>query len=209
MQRSKILPIMTFFVLVLAFGCNEDSLDPQGLASNENAVNQFARASQLYFRGRLTVALEEFNGVIYRYPDSPVSSDARLAVRRLESDLADEQSTDVVSNVSSISARVAVVGKPAVNPSILRVTSHIRSLGASASEIVDDQAPELTTVFYNQGHQAEATLVTDSLVKWLSHPEIVACNQGDDLISAVASGFDIMVIVGNDAVFVMSSQEGF
>ncbi len=189
----------SLFLIVLACGGGEP-LDSEGLASNETAFEQFTRASQLYYRGRLTAALEEFNGVIYRYPDSPLASDARLAVRRVESDLAGEVQ-EPISDLISFSSRVAIVGRPGVVSAVHEVSSSLRSIGAGVTEIIDEQAPALTVVFYGQGFASEASLIADSLGIWLSHPENIAFRPGDELISAVADGFDVLVILGSDAVF--------
>ncbi|MCK5842019.1 MAG: hypothetical protein KAH31_07620 [Candidatus Sabulitectum sp.] len=196
-----------YFLLItlLILGCgSSEMLDSEGLAFAGSAFEQFTRASQLYYRGRLTAALDEFNGVIYRYPDSPLASDARLAVRRLESDLSGEDLQEHSSNDPGITARIAVVGRPAVNSSILSVAGAIRTMGAGVTEITDEQAPALTVVFYAQGQDEVASVIADSLGRWLTHPENIACRPGDELIGAVASGYDVLVIVGSDAVFASS-----
>lgn len=203
--RSKLF----LFPALLMLACgNGEMLDAEGLASTESAFEQFTRASQLYYRGRLTAALEEFNGVIYRYPDSPLASDARLAVRRLESDLSGEEVTEQGSSFSGIDVRIAVLGRPAVNSSILALGTSLRSLGAAVTEITDEEAPALTVVFYSQGHDAAASIVADSLGRWLARPDNIAFRPGDELIGAVASGYDVMVIVGSDAVFASLPGQG-
>ncbi len=192
--------VLCLSLMVLACGGGSESLDSEGLASNETAFEQFTRASQLYYRGRLTSALDEFNGVIYRYPDSPLASDARLAVRRVESDLAGEEQ-EPNTDILSFNSRVAIVGRPGVVSAVHEVSSSLRTIGAGVTEIIDDQAPALTVVFYGQGFSSEASLIADSLGIWLSHPENIAFRPGDELISAVADGFDVLVILGSDAVF--------
>ncbi len=197
---------LILFLILLLLACNNgEALDSEGLASSGSAFEQFTRASQLYYRGRLTAALEEFNGVIYRYPDSPLASDARLAVRRVESDLAGEEFRVETSAGSSVSARIAVVGRPSVNSSIATVGAALRALGAEVTEITDDQAPALTVVFYSLGHDAAASTVADSLGRWLTHPDNIAYRPGEELIDAVAEGYDVLVIVGSDAVFASST----
>ncbi len=194
--------VIVFCLLLLFLACgSEEHLDDQGLASSGSALEQFTRASQLYYRGRLTAALEEFNGVIYRYPDSPIASDARLAVRRVESDLAGSELTVNPIDECNIDARIAVVGKPAISYSIQQVASSLRTLGTAVTEISDAEAPELTVVFYREGYDAAALTVSDSLSRWLSHPDNIAYRPGEELITAVANGHDVMVIVGSDAVF--------
>jgi hypothetical protein len=194
--QAYLIPVL----LLLACGGSK-TLDSDGLASTDSAFEQFTRASQLYYRGRLTAALDDFNGVIYRYPDSPLASDARLAVRRLESDLSGEELPNSTVCVPAVVASVAVVGRPAVNSSVVSVSSAIRTLGATVTEITDDQAPPLTVVFYGHGYDEAASTVADSLGRWLAHPETVLCRPGDELIGTVAGEYDVLVIVGSDAVF--------
>ena len=206
-KKSKKNSIISMFVFtslfsLLILGCqSETSLDSEGLSSSENALNQFTRASQLYYRGRLTASLEEFNGVVYRFPDSPIASDARLAIRRIENDLSGEEvvSGDLQSN--TISSRIAVVGKPAVTSTMQQISSSIRTLASSVSDLTDAEAPELTVVFYHPSHEASAHIIADSLSSWLSHPSTIGCRPGDELINTVAEGYDILVLVGSDAVF--------
>jgi len=203
--RAEVLMLPVLVVAACGGGGN---LDSDGLASSDSALEQFTRASQLYYRGRLTAALDEFNGVVYRYPESPLASDARLAVRRLESDLSGEeqQSSAVVELV--VDARIAVVGRSSVNSSIISVGTAVSTLGAAVTEITDDQAPPLTVVFYTAGYEDDASTVADSLGKWLSHPESIGCRQGDELIGTVAAGYDVLVIVGSDAVFASIPGQG-
>ncbi|MCD6588701.1 MAG: hypothetical protein J7K88_09130 [Candidatus Fermentibacteraceae bacterium] len=203
--RAEVLMLPVLVVAACGGGGN---LDSDGLASSDSALEQFTRASQLYYRGRLTAALDEFNGVVYRYPESPLASDARLAVRRLESDLSGEeqQSSAVVELV--VDARIAVVGRSAVNSSIISVGTAVSTLGAAVTEITDDQAPPLTVVFYTAGYEDDASTVADSLGRWLSHPESIGCRQGDELIGTVAAGYDVLVIVGSDAVFASIPGQG-
>ncbi|MCK5787054.1 MAG: hypothetical protein KAH54_10930 [Candidatus Sabulitectum sp.] len=193
----------SLFLLFSACGSGE-ALDSEGLAFTGSASEQFTRASQLYYRGRLTAAMEEFNGVIYRYPDSPFASDARLALRRVESDLNGQELQGNTTSDPVVNASIAVVGKPGVNTSILSVGSALRNLGAGVTEITDDQAPEFTVVFYSEGYGDAASIVADSLDRWLSHPEGITPRAGDELIGSVASGYDVLVIVGSDAVFTSS-----
>jgi len=191
-----------FLFFVFFSGCGSGPLDQEGLAGSDTALEQFTRAGQLYFRGRLTASLEEFNGVIYRYPDSPIAEDARLAVRRIESDLSGTEITEVSSEgPMAIEARIAVVGRPAASTGVSTAASMLRAAGASATEITDPQTPELTVVFHTSGAEQDASVVADSLERWLSRPETVNLRPGEELIEAVASGFDVLVILGDDAVF--------
>jgi len=188
--------------VLLLISCRSGSLDEDGLSGTDTAQEQFTRASQLYYRGRLTASLEEFNGVVYRYPDSPLAQDARLAVRRIECDLSgidpgEEGSTGVPAFVS----RIAVVGRPAVTGGMTRTADLLRASGATVTEVTDSQAPEMTMVFHCSGYENEASVVADSLDRWLLRPESVAYRPGEELIEAVASGSDVLVIIGDDAVF--------
>jgi len=187
-------------LVLLCISCGAENIDADGLVSPESAVEQFARASQYYYRGRLTAAFEEFNGVIYRYPDSPLASDARLAVRRIESDLSGEPIQTGNDDHTNLSVQIAVVGKLAVNASVVSVASALRTLGTPVTELTDNQAPELTVVFYSPGCDYAASVVADSLGKWLSSPQTIAFRPGEELIDAVAGGYDVLVIVGEDAV---------
>ncbi len=187
---------------VLLAGCGGSSLDGEGLAGNSSADQQFTRASQLYFRGRLTASLEEFNGVVYRFPDSPFAEDARLAVRRIECDLTGQESFEESGIPEpSFSSRIAVVGRVGASAGVTRAAALMRSAGASVSELTDSQAPEMTVVFFSAGFESEAATVADSLEHWLQRPEEVISRPGDELIETVAPGFDVMVILGDDALF--------
>jgi len=193
------------FFLVLStalLSCGENSLDEDGLATSRTALEQFTRAGQLYFRGRLSASLDEFNGVIYRFPDSPLASDARLAVRRIEGDLAGDNGSAGSSIIHvTLNARIAVVGRPASGIAVSGAAGLLRRMGASVTELTDSQAPELTVVFHSAGFEEDAAVVSDSLRTWLLRPENINYRPGEELIEAVAPGFDVLVIIGNDAVF--------
>lgn len=198
---NRIVSLVCAGVLLLA-GCGGSSTDNDGLACSATAREQFTRASQLYFRGRLTASLEEFNGVVYRFPDSPFASDARLAVRRLESDLSGEAFSESGGTGHTVlQGRVAVVGLAGVTSTVNRTAALLQGTCPSVSGIVDHQAPELTMVFYAEGYENDALTVADSLGSWFLRPESINLRPGDELIAAVAPGFDVLVIVGNDAVF--------
>ncbi len=194
--------LLLFMLPVLFLACGEGVFDEEGLAPGQTALEQFTRASQLYYRGRLTASLEEFNGVIYRYPDSPFISDARLAVRRIESELAGELSAQGSSHaMPELDLRIAVIGRPAVSGNVGTASDLLRGTGASITELTDHQAPEITMVFHAGGFQEQASIVADSLDRWLARPETIGARHGEELIEAVASGSDVLVIIGNDAVF--------
>lgn len=188
--------------LLVAGSCGGSSTDGQGLAGSHTALEQFTRASQLYFRGRLTASLEEFNGVIYRFPDSPFSEDARLAARMVENDLSGETVPQVGdTSIERLQSRVAVVGRAPVTANVNRTAELLGGTCPSVSGLVDQQAPEITMVFHAEGFQEDAAVVADSLGRWFLRPEEIALRPGEELIEAVAPDFDVLVIIGNDAVF--------
>ncbi len=201
MTRRLTRAVLTAFLLA-AVSCGGSSTDGEGLAGSETAMEQFTRASQLYFRGRLTASLDQFNGVIYRFPDSPFATDARLAVRRVESDLTGENAVlNGDPSVIRIESRVAVVGRAPVTANVNRTAELLEGICPSVSGLVDHQAPEITMVFHVTGREEDASVVADSLGRWFLRPEEITLRPGEELIDAVAPGFDVLVIVGNDAVF--------
>jgi hypothetical protein len=191
---------------VLVAGCTDASVDGEGLADGSCAQTLFTRASQLYFRGRLSAALEDFNGVIYRYPDTNYAADARLAVRRIERDLTGDENGAVSEGPPVVRAAVAVVGSPLASQGVARVSAGFRGLGVSVIEVSDHQAPEITMVFHAQGFLSEASVLAEHLGGWLLRPESVSVRPGDELIEAVAPGAEIMIIIGSDAVFLPEQQ---
>lgn len=201
MTRHPARVIFTAFLLAVV-SCGGSSTDGEGLSGSETAMEQFTRASQLYFRGRLTASLDEFNGVIYRFPESPFAADARLAARRVESDLSGE---NIVSSggpsAVRIESRVAVVGRAPVTANVNRTAELLSGICPSISGLVDHQAPEITMVFHTLGCEEDASVVADSLGRWFLRPEEITLRPGEELIDAVAPGFDVLVIIGNDAVF--------
>ncbi len=189
-------------VILLLAACGGEQTDGEGLAEAFSARGQFTRASQLYFRGRLSASLEEFNGVVYRFPDSPFAQDARLAVRRIESDLSTGGVTGNGSPLPDrLNARVAVVGRTAVTASVNRTADLLGSFCPSVTGMADDQSSDLTMLFHAAGYEESASVLADSLDRWLLRPEGIPLRPGDELIETVAAGYDILVIIGTDAVF--------
>lgn len=189
-------------VILLLAACGGEQLDGEGLAEGVSAGGQFTRASQLYFRGRLSASLEEFNGVVYRFPDSPFAQDARLAVRRIESDLSTvEGNGNGSTSPDRLDARVAVVGRTTVTASVNRTANLLSSFCPSVAGMSDDQSSDLTMLFHAEGYGESASVVADSLDRWLLRPEGIQLRPGDELIEAVSPGYDILVIIGTDAVF--------
>lgn len=194
------------FILVLSLlscGGGERQLDENGLAASGNALGQFARASQLYWRGSLSASREEFNGVIYRFPGSPLADDARLAVRRIEGELGGtgEQQQDHSQPQPLRGLEVTVVGQAAGRNVIEWVSERLAARGCTVNTVFDPQAPEVTVVLHRQGFEAAAAALADSLSLWLSRPSVVEHQGGGGLIDAVAPGSGgVMVVVGTDAL---------
>lgn len=205
MNRLKTVSLAVMAMLAI-LACGESGTDSEGLAGRDNAMEQFTRASQLYFRGRLSAALEEFNGVIYRFPDSPFAADSRLAARRVETDLTGVEVVESGNGQSVILSSIAVVGSPSATGSMNLAAELLQGTCRSVSVITDHQAPELTMVFHTRGSGQDASVVADSLDRWLLRPETISMRPGEDLIEAVSPGFDILVIIGEDAVFEPSTE---
>ncbi len=194
--------VLSLFFLVSCGGGGE-ATDVNGLVEGQTPMAQFARASQLYWRGSLSASREEFNGVIYRHPGSVLADDARLAVRRIQAELGAE--TDAATASGSDGALrgldVVVVGRSAGGEAMEWISERLTRSGCSVETVTDPEAPQVTVVLYRQGHEAAAGAVSDSLSLWLSRPESVEHQGGGSLIDAVSpGGGGIMVVVGVDAV---------
>lgn len=190
--------------VLLVLGCTggRNDLDPNGLAGTDSPLHQFARASQLYWRGSLSAAREEFNGVIYRYPGSGLADDARLAVRRIESELREEgaSSGEVSSQQAFRGLQISMVGTQDVSGIMEALARRLNERGGSVQLLYDPQAPEVTVVLYRQGQETPARTLADSLSLWLSRPSQVEHQGGGGLIDAVAPDCQgILVVVGADA----------
>jgi hypothetical protein len=196
-------PSVLLTTLFLASCGGGERLDGNGLAEGESALVQFARASQLYWRGSLSASREEFNGVIYRHQGSVLAEDARLAVRRIEAELGEETgpATDSSSDSFLRGLPVVVVGQSAGEDVMEWISGRLTQMGCTVETVMDPEAPEVTVVLHRQGMEAEAEALSDSLSLWLSRPESVEHQGGGSLIDAVApQGGGIMVVVGTDAV---------
>lgn len=191
--------------LCLAFSCggSSEELDQDGLAADGSALAQFARAGQLYFRGSLSASREEFNGVVYRFPNSTLSDDARLAVRRIDSELreGEEASGGTPPPEEFSGLAVTVVGQSAGRPVMEWISGRLTLLGCSVSTVFDPEAPEVTVVLHRQGYDGVAVMLADSLSLWLSRPQVVEHQGGGGLIDAVEPGCGgVMIVVGTDAI---------
>jgi hypothetical protein len=190
-------------LLALSCGGGTEGLDQNGLAAGGSALGQFARAGQLYFRGSLSASREEFNGVIYRFPDSPLAEDARLAVRRIEGELreGEEGAQGIPLPAEFRGLAVTVVGQSAGRPVMEWVSARLTLLGCSVNTVFDSDAPEVTVVLHRQGFETVAGILADSLSHWLSRPQLVEHQGGGGLIDAVEPGCGgVMIVVGTDAI---------
>ena len=137
------------------------------------------------------------------FPDSPLRSDSRLAVRRIESDLSgdDFTSPDTSSAVRVDFPLVAIVGKPMVYSTVTRLESVVVTTGTPPMAIEDSGAPDVTLVLYPEGMEEQANVVSDSLSGWLSSHSSVPVQKGGDIIASVAPDHTgIVIVVGSDAV---------
>lgn len=186
--------------LSAACGGRGAPLDETGLIRGEGETALFARASQLYFRGSLSRAREEFNAVIYRFPDSGLVDEARLAVRRIDIDLGPALADTSVQDQGT-SPSVAVVGLPANAPRVARITAALSASGYDASAIQDDGAPDMTLVLFPDGLEPEASILAESLGVWLTQPSEIPVQSGGQITEAILPGHTgLVVVVGSDAV---------
>ncbi len=194
---------LSVLLFVLSCGGGSDGLDQEGLVEDGSALGQFARAGQLYFRGSLSASREEFNGVIYRFPGSTLADDARLAVRRIDSELREgEEGVSALPLPEEFrDLDVTVVGQSAGRPVMEWLSGRLTLLGCSVNTVYDPDAPEVTVVLHRQGYEVAAGILADSLSLWLSRPQLVEHQGGGGLIDAVEPGCGgVMIVVGTDAV---------
>lgn len=202
-KRTEILFLVLAAVLLFSCGNSAEEFDHNGYAVGEDDAALFARGCQQYFRGSLSRSMETFNSLIYRFPDSPLRSDSRLAVRRIESDLSgdDFTSPDTSSAVRVDFPLVAIVGKPMVYSTVTRLESVVVTTGTPPMAIEDSGAPDVTLVLYPEGMEEQANVVSDSLSGWLSSHSSVPVQKGGDIIASVAPDHTgIVIVVGSDAV---------
>lgn len=195
--------VLCLFLLLLALSCGggTDRLDQDGLVADGSALGQFARAGQLYFRGSLSASREEFNGVIYRFPGSTLADDARLAVRRVDSELREGEEDTIPLPEEFRGLAVTLVGQSAGRPVMEWLSGRLTLLGCSVNTVFDPDAPEVTVVLHRQGYEVVAGILADSLSLWLSRPQLVEHQGGGGLIDAVEPGCGgVMIVVGTDAI---------
>ncbi len=187
---------------LLMIGCDaeKNAVDGDGLLSGETDVLVFSRGCQCYFRGSLSRARDEFNGVVYRFPDSPLAEDARLAVRRIDADLADGATVIQPDNTFLVATSAVLVGRQAVVPVMNRISSALRARGLEVEIIPDEGAPEITLVLYPDGGLQQAGEIADSLSVWLTRPETVPVQPGSELTNSIVPGYEgVVIIVGAEA----------
>jgi len=188
--------------VLLAGGCGGggSDYDGSGLLQGDGDSRDFTRASQLYFRGNLSDARELLTGFGERYPESPLTEDASLALRRIESDLAGASVGDSTGGPSD-APRLTLISRPGLSASADRLAAALRSRGFDASCTQDQGAPEITLVLYTEGYREDASRVTEALGRVLSDPETVPSQPAGELAEMVAPGFSgVILVVGSDAV---------
>lgn len=194
--------VLAFVLLLSSCGGDSDDFDRSGFMSGDTETALFTRGCQQYLRGSLTSARETFNTLIYRFPDSPLRSDAQLAVRRIEGDLTGEV-TETIPDTIEDRARfpsVALVGTPAAFSTVNQLEMLIISTGSPPITLEDRDAPDVTLVLYPQGLLDQANQVSDSLAGWLSSHSSVPVQPGGDIISTVAPQHSgVVVVIGTEA----------
>lgn len=204
MKKTSRLPwaVFAFVLLLSSCGGDSDDFDRSGFISGDTETALFTRGCQQYLRGSLTSARETFNTLIYRFPDSPLRSDAQLAVRRIEGDLTGE-AAEPVQDIVGDTARfpsVALVGTPAALSTVNQLEMLMISTGSPPLTMEDRDAPDVTLVLYPQGHLEQANQVSDSLSRWLSSHFSVPVQPGGDIISTVAPEHSgVVVVIGTEA----------
>jgi hypothetical protein len=161
-------------------GCGSEghTVDASGLVEGDTGIEAFSRGCQLYFRGSLSRAIEEFNGVVYRHPDSPLVEDARLEIRRIEADHAAGEVVIPSDNTFIVATSAVLVGRQGALPAMERISSAMTERGLSVEIFEDDGAPEITVVLYPEGGLQQAGEIADSLSVWLTRPETVPVQPG-------------------------------
>ncbi len=196
----KILCFAGLLLLVIGCGGDGNAIDSSGLIEGDTGLEAFSRGCQLYFRGSLSRAIEEFNGVIYRCPDSPLIEDARLALRRIEADLSAGEARIPADNTFLVATSAVLVGRQGAVPAMNRVSSALIERGLTVEIFEDDGAPEITIVLYPEGGLQQAGEIADSLSVWLTRPETVPVQPGGELTNSIVPGYQgVLVVIGTDA----------
>jgi hypothetical protein len=185
--------------IVLLPGCGSRSSE-QGVLLGDDEVTSFARASQLYFRGSLSLARDEFASFIDRYPGSPVAAEAVLALRRIDQDLGETVPVDSAAPVPLSGIPVAVVGLPGNAQRVNRVLSALLARGYLATSALDEGAPDMTLVLFPEGFDQEAAQLADTLGAWLTSPASIPVQPGGQIAATIVPGHSgLLVVVGADA----------
>lgn len=212
MKKSRLLySVLPFLVLAMACGGGSKSYDHSGFAEGDDDLSVFTRACQQYLRGSLSNSKETFSSLIYRFPESPLNSDAQIAVRRIESELTGVIEIPVESNgsVPVNFPSVAIVGTPSVFSTVSQLEALIVNTGSPPLTIEDSGAPDVTLVLYSDGFQDKANIVSDSLSSWLSSHSSVPVQPGGDIIVTIAPGHSgVVIVIGTDAVIDTSVLHG-
>ncbi len=204
MNRVSIV-LLAAFVIATSCGQGNENVDRSGLTVGDDDASIFARASQQYFRGSLSSSRENFNSLIYRFPDSPLNHDAQLAVRKINFELSGNPDLSVPVDQDNVELtpfpNVALVSSPAVSASIIQLETLLISAGASPVIVEDYGAPDVTLVLYPEGYLLQANIVSDSLSSWLSSHSSVPVQPGGDIISTVAPHHQgVVIVIGTDAI---------
>lgn len=171
-----------------------------GLLRGDGETELFGRASQLYFRGSLSRARDEFSSFLDRFPSSPLAAEAGLALRRIDQDLGGSL-PDTATAAVPPRLHVAVVSLPANSPRLARIAGALQARGFAVVTAQDEGAPDITLVLYPPGLDAEAALVADSLEAWLTSPATVPVQPGGGITSAIVPGHEgVVIVIGTDAV---------
>ncbi len=200
MTERRNAPLVLVLLLLTAAACGGGRTGADGLLRGDGETELFGRASQLYFRGCLSRAREEFCAFLDRFPSSPLAAEAGLALRRIEQDLGGAL-PDTVLTVSPTRVPVAVVSLPANAPRLGRIAAALQARGFTVVTAQDEGAPDITVVLYPEGLDAEAALVADSLESWLTSPATVPVQPGGGITSSIVPGHTgVVIVIGTDAV---------
>ena len=205
MNRVSIVLLAVLVVIATSCGQGNENVDRSDLTVGDDDASIFSRASQQYFRGSLSSSRENFNSLIYRFPDSPLNHDAQLAVRRIDFELSGNPDLFEPVDQNHVTLipfpDVALVSSPAVSASIIQLETLLISVGASPVIVEDYGAPDVTLVLYPEGYLLQANIVSDSLSSWLSSHSSVPVQPGGDIIKTVAPQHQgVVIVIGTDAI---------
>ena len=205
MKNRVSIVLLAILVITTSCGQGNESVDRSGITIGDDDASIFARASQQYFRGSLSSSRENFNSLIYRFPDSPLNHDAQLAVRKIDFELSGNPDLSVPVNQNHVESApfpdVALVSSPAVSASVIQLETLLISAGASPVIVEDYGAPDVTLVLYPEGYLLQADIVSNSLSSWLSSHTSVPVQPGGDIISTIAPHHQgVVIVIGTDAV---------